>query len=95
MKHVHGFREPHCVDCPVGVVVVRLDNFQDAGAEPLPGLGGRRPAAELGNTKRIPHVVLDRLGETQEVALRRPHPVQGLLVGRQDTTHPSNIPLWV
>lgn len=95
MQHVDGFCEPHGVDRPVGVAVVRLDNPQDAGAEPLPGFGGRLATAELGDTKRIPHVVPDRLGETQEVALRRPDPVQGLLIGRQDTTHTSNIPLWV
>jgi hypothetical protein len=95
VKYVHGVHEPHRVDRSVGVAVVRLDELQDAGSKPFSRLRGGGHATELGDAKRVPHFVPDRLRKIQEVALRRPYPVQGLLVGRQDPTHLENIPLRV
>jgi hypothetical protein len=75
VQHVHGLREPNGIDRPVGVPVVGLDEFQNAGPEALPRLGVRGNAAELRNAKSVAHVVPDRFRETEKVALRRPYPM--------------------
>jgi len=41
----------------------------------------RRTAARLGHSQGVPHVIPDWFGKAQEVALRRPDPVQGPFVG--------------
>src|SRR5207244_11000732 len=63
------------------------------GAEAFPWLRRRRGSTELSDAESVPHVVLDRRWKAQKVALRRPDPMQRLLVGSQNTTHFTIIPV--
>jgi hypothetical protein len=42
VQHVHDFLETHGVDRPVSVAVIVFDQFEDARALALPGLGGAK-----------------------------------------------------
>jgi len=93
VKHVHRLLESNRVHRSIRVSVVGLNNLQHAGTEAFPGLRRWRCAAELRNAESVPHVVLDRRRKAQKVALGRPDPMQGLLVGGRYTTHVLIIPV--
>jgi hypothetical protein len=88
-----AFSNRNRVHRSIRVSVVRLDDLQHARTEPLPRLRRRRGTAELRDTESVAHVLLDRRRKAQEIALRGPHPMQRFLVGSQDTSHLTIIPV--
>jgi hypothetical protein len=87
VKHIHRFRKSNRIHRPIGVSVVRLNDLQNARAEPLPWLRRRRRPAELSDAERVAHVVLDCRRKCQEIALGGPYPMQRVLVGSRNTAH--------
>jgi hypothetical protein len=93
MEDVHRFLKPNRIHGSIRVSVVRLDDLQHARAKSLPRLCRWRGSAELRDAEGISHVLLDRCGKAQEIALGGPDPMERLLVGGEDTSHCVIIPV--
>jgi len=61
--------------------------------ETFPRLGCRGSSAELRDAEGVSHVLLDARGKAQEIAMGGPDPMQRFLVGCQDASHFSIIPV--
>ena len=78
VKDVRGFLEANRVHRSISVSVVRLDDLQHARAESFQGFAIGAIPPNLRDAERVAHVLLDRRGKAQEIAL---------LVGCQDASH--------
>ena len=87
VEHVQRLLKSNRVHRSIRVSVLRLHDFKHAWTEALPRLRCRRGSTELCDTEGVSHVLLDRRGKAQEVALGRPDPMQRFLVGSLDTSH--------
>ena len=81
VEDVHRFLEPNRVHRSIRLAVVRLDDLQHARPEPLPRLRCRHRSPELRDAEGITHVLLDRSGKAQKIALGGADPMQRFLVG--------------
>ena len=73
---------------------MRLDDLQHARTESLPRLRRRRGSTELRDAEGVPHVLLNRRGKAEEIALGGPDPVQRFLLGSRDTSHVILSQFW-
>jgi hypothetical protein len=64
MEHVDRSSEPHCVDTPIRVAAVILDNLKNSRPFAFPRLRPWVFPAELGDAERRADFIFDRLGES-------------------------------
>src|SRR5262245_35986572 len=75
VKNVDNFSKPDGVDRPIGVAVVVLDDFQDAGSsESLQRFRAVMLSAPLGNIKRVPNLANNIVREAEKIFLGAANP---------------------
>jgi len=87
MQHIDHLTKTHRIDRSIGIAIMLLDEFEHPRALPLPRLGRRMLAAELGNPEGVAHFVLHRLRERQKILLGRSNPVERPFAQRQRSGH--------
>ena len=81
MQYVDGAFKTNCVNRAIGIALIVLDDFQNAGALALPGLGRRMFAPNWATLRAEPMVSVTASGNSRRSGLEDPTQYSGFSPG--------------